>query len=216
MGMLRGQFMNTTMLIGASINLAGLPYTIGYLYKSLFLQILIVSPYNIISYGFLISGMLSSIVYVYKIIYYSCFDYRKGDQDILTLYLQNNTFVSKYFVLFFNFSKYLAFILLYLFSVLFFIVVKYFVLKNYLFIYNGETVYVNNLMFLTKHTNLQRHLVSLYYILFFMTILVLLLVGWRSSFFAFERFSLVFSLLAFVYFLILFSVISAYLSSYFF
>ena len=216
MGMLRSQFMNTTMLIGASINLAGLPYTIGYLYKSLFLQILIVSPYNIISYGFLISGMLSSIVYVYKIIYYSCFDYRKGDQDILTLYLQNNTSVSKYFVLFFNFSKYLAFILLYLFSVLFFIVVKYFVLKNYLFIYNGETVYVNNLMFLTKHTNLQRHLVSLYYTLFFMTILVLLLVGWRSSFFAFERFSLVFSLLAFIYFLILFSAISAYLSSYFF
>jgi NADH-ubiquinone oxidoreductase chain 5 len=177
MGMLRSQFANTAMLIGASINLAGLPYTVGYLYKSLFLQVLMSSPYNIVSYGFLISGMLSSVVYVYKIIYYSCFDYRKGEQDILTLYIQNNTSANKYFVLFFTFSKYLAFILLYLFATFFFIIVKYFVLKNYLFIYNGETVYVNNIMFLAKYTNLQKYLVSIYYTLFLITVLILLLVS---------------------------------------
>ena len=216
MGMLKTQFVNTVMLIGSSINLAGLPYTIGYLYKSLFLQILIVSPYNILSYGFLVSGMLSSVVYVYKIVYYSCFDYRKGDQDILTLYLQNNVSANKYFILFFTLSKYLAFILLYLFSTLFFIIVKYFVLKNYLFIYNGETVYVNNIAFLMSYTELQRHLVSVYYILFFITVLVLLSVSWRSSFFAFEKNLMFFFLSSLIFFLILFSKISFFLVSYFF
>ena len=147
------------------------------MYKSLFLQILIVSPYNIVSYGFLISGMLSSVVYVYKIIYYSCFDYRKGDQDILTLYLQNNVSANKYFISFFTLSKYLAFILLYLFSTFFFVIVKYFVLKNYLFVYNGETTYINNTVFLINYTELQKHLVSVYYILFFVTVLVLLSVS---------------------------------------
>jgi NADH-ubiquinone oxidoreductase chain 5 len=90
MGMNKNQFINIITLTVASINLGGLPFTFGYLYKFLFLNYMVINPINIVGYGLNICGMLSSVVYVYKLIYYSCFDYRKGAYQTLTMLIQNN------------------------------------------------------------------------------------------------------------------------------
>lgn len=90
MGMNKNQLVNIVTLVVASINLGGLPFTFGYLYKYLFLAYLIVSPVNVVGYGLCIIGLQCSIVYVFKIIYYSCFDYRKGPYQILQALIQNN------------------------------------------------------------------------------------------------------------------------------
>jgi NADH-ubiquinone oxidoreductase chain 5 len=90
MGMNKNQIINIITLTVASINLGGLPFTFGYLYKFLLLNYMIINPVNIIGYGLSIIGMLCSVVYVYKIIYYSCFDYRKGFYQTMTMLIQNN------------------------------------------------------------------------------------------------------------------------------
>jgi NADH-ubiquinone oxidoreductase chain 5 len=90
MGMNKNQLVNIITLTVASINLGGLPFTFGYLYKYLFLNYLVISNLNIVSYGLNIVGMLCSVVYVYKLIYYSCFDYRKGPYQLLSSLIQNN------------------------------------------------------------------------------------------------------------------------------
>jgi NADH:ubiquinone oxidoreductase subunit 5 (subunit L)/multisubunit Na+/H+ antiporter MnhA subunit len=175
MGALKTQYINTIMLILSSINLGGLPYTFGYLYKNLFLLLIVSNPVNIVGYGFLVLAMLSSIVYVYKLVYYSCFDFRKGSQDLIILYLQNNINNNKYFITFFTFAKYIAFCIIYIFSFFFFIIVKYYILKNYFFMNYSEGLYTNNLVFLVSYLNLQKHLVSIFYILFVVTLVILLL-----------------------------------------
>jgi NADH-ubiquinone oxidoreductase chain 5 len=81
MGAITNQKLDCLFLIISSINLGGLPFTFGYMYKEMFLNFLIINYFNLLSYGFLIIGMLSSIVYVFKLIYYSCFDIRKGHLD---------------------------------------------------------------------------------------------------------------------------------------
>jgi NADH-ubiquinone oxidoreductase chain 5 len=82
MGMNTNQSLDCICLIISSINLGGLPFTFGYLYKFLFLEFLIINTYNLLSFGFLIIGMLCSVIYVFKLVYYSCFDIRKGFLDI--------------------------------------------------------------------------------------------------------------------------------------
>jgi NADH:ubiquinone oxidoreductase subunit 5 (subunit L)/multisubunit Na+/H+ antiporter MnhA subunit len=90
MGANKSQVFNTIALITSAINLGGLPFTFGYLYKQMFLMHLVICNYNSLGYGFCIMGMLSSVVYVYKLIYYSCFDFQKGSLQTLTLLIQNH------------------------------------------------------------------------------------------------------------------------------
>lgn len=138
MGMNKNQLINIITLTVASINLGGLPFTFGYLYKFLYLSYLIVTPVNIIGYGLNIMGMLCSIIYVYKLIYYSCFDYRKGPYQLLTSLIQNNKNWVK--SLFFNFTivKVIAFSIIYIFACSFFFIIKLYFLKNYVFFFTQE------------------------------------------------------------------------------
>ena len=181
MGMLKNQLVHTVMLIVAAINLGGLPFTYGYLYKYLFLYNLIITPVSYISYGFSIIGMLCGVVYVYKLIYYSCFDYRKGSYPVITLYLQLNKNLFK--KLFFNFTyfKVIAFTIIYLFSIFFYIIIKYYILKNYIIINYSNTFHINEFLYLQNIINSKSYLVSIYYTLFTLVTLILILQNWRGS-----------------------------------
>jgi len=42
--------------------------------------------------GFILIGLLSSFLYIYRIIYYSCYDYLKGRFNVTLLYLSKTKF----------------------------------------------------------------------------------------------------------------------------
>lgn len=200
MGMLKNQLIHTIMLIVAAINLGGLPFTYGYLYKYLFLYNLIITPINIISYGFSIIGMLCGVVYVYKLIYYSCFDYRKGSYPIVILLLQMNKNFSKKFLFNFTFFKFFAFSIIYTFSIFFYIIIKYYILKNYIIFNYSGNISVNEFPFLQNLINSKSYLISIYYILFSIVISILIIQNWRGSSLASFKINLLittFSILAF-------------------
>lgn len=191
MGMGKNQLINIITLIVASINLGGLPFTFGYLYKFLFLNYLIISPINIVSYGLTITGMLCSLVYVYKLIYYSCFDYRKGSFQLIVSLLQNNKKSVKDLLWNFTFAKLAAFFILFCFGSVFFFMVKAYFLKNYFFIFYSGEVTINNYLFISDLILAQSHLISIFYILFTVTLAVLTLQNWRENEFFIERFQLI-------------------------
>lgn len=86
---------DTICLIIAAINLGGLPLTFGYLYKSFFLNVLVQSSVSTLVVALCFVGMLSSIVYVYRLVYYSCFDYQKHSLHLLVKELQDSTQLEK-------------------------------------------------------------------------------------------------------------------------
>lgn len=175
MGALSHQTFDSICLITAGINLGGLPFTFGYLYKYLFLNYLIINSFNLLSYGFLIIGMLCSIIYVFKLIYYSSFDFRKGFLDISTLLLQNNKNNIKNNINTFSYAKTIAFICIYLFSIIFYIVVKLFILKSYLFYYYTPETHVNNYQFLSNIMSTNSYLIKIYYSFYVILIYILFL-----------------------------------------
>ena len=81
------------LLIMCALNLSGLPFSIGYFYKFYFLYIFSYSVINLISLGCLIIGMLSSIVYFFRLTHYVIFDINKG----VELFNFNTILLSKLF-----------------------------------------------------------------------------------------------------------------------
>lgn len=187
MGMNKNQLFNTTLLIFSSINLGGLPFTFGYLYKFLFLQSIIIHPHNLVGFGLNVIGMLVSVVYVYKLIYYSCFDYRKGTYLQFNVYLQNIkvNVKSKFFT--FSGVSVVAFGVLYMFAVIFYFSVKLYFLNNFVFFYYGGILSVNNYKYLISLLNNRMYLISFFYILFSTVILYLILWQSRENFFILEK-----------------------------
>ena len=59
--------------------------------KVFFFKILLIHTISIWSIGFILVGLLSSFLYVYRIIYYSCYDYLKGYFNITLFYLSKTT-----------------------------------------------------------------------------------------------------------------------------
>lgn len=187
MGMNKNQFINIITLTVASINLGGLPFTFGYLYKFLFLNYMLINPVNIVGYGLNIIGMLCSLVYVYKIIYYSSFDFRKGSFQTLIMLLQNNKNFVKKLVFNFTFVKFIAFSIIYVFSCFFFIIIKFYILKHYAFFYYSNDIEVSDYAFLNDLIIIRSHLITIYYILFLTTAVTLILLNWRDNYFLIEK-----------------------------
>lgn len=201
MGNSKYLFLNTIFLIISTINLCGLPYTFGYLYKFLFLQFLIETPCNFFIYGFLYCGMLCSVIYAYKLIYYSCFDINKGFKDQIFEFFITRIIKNKYFFFNSTFLKTIAFFIIYLFSIFFFIIIKFFILKNFLYSYYSSLTFINDFIFLQNHFKLKKHIITIFYIFSNIVIIALILQNWRTNYFIIEKINAIyFFIIFFVFF----------------
>jgi NADH:ubiquinone oxidoreductase subunit 5 (subunit L)/multisubunit Na+/H+ antiporter MnhA subunit len=68
---------DTIFLILCAFNLGGLPFSLGYLYKSMLITSLLNTNITLFILGFCTIGLLTSVVYVYRLVYYSAFDTTK-------------------------------------------------------------------------------------------------------------------------------------------
>ena len=190
MGMVKFQILNILFLIICSTNLGGLPFTVGYMYKELYLTILSVSNFNFISYGFCSIGLLSSVIYTYKLIYYSCFDFRKGYLQTQILYLQNYSELFNGLFLNFTYVKFFAFFIIYLYTIFFFIIIKYYILNLYFFFGHLPNNIFNELKYLSNFVYLKKYLISIFYIFFTIVLLVLVFNSNRGNYFFNQKFDI--------------------------
>lgn len=80
----------TLLLIICAINLGGLPFTLGFFYKKFFLAMLFELTTSYFVLGCCLGGMLTSLIYVYRLIYYVSFDINKQQINPLIKLLQFN------------------------------------------------------------------------------------------------------------------------------
>lgn len=88
----KNYLLDSILLILTSMNLSGLPFTIGYIYKLYFFKLLTDNLLNTFSITLLLFGMLSSIIYFFRIVYYTIFDYLKLTKNSNINYLQQIKF----------------------------------------------------------------------------------------------------------------------------
>lgn len=68
---------DTVFLIICAFNLGGLPFSLGYLYKAMLMSAALNSTTALFTLGLCVVGLLSSVIYVYRLVYYSAFDVAK-------------------------------------------------------------------------------------------------------------------------------------------
>lgn len=216
MGNNHTQIFDTTSLIISTINLGGLPFTFGYLYKQMFITQLSISPFSALSVGFCLIGLLSSIVYVYKLIYYSCFDFRKGFLQTSYLYIQNILTNKISWSFNFTYSKFFSFLIIYLFASLFYTVINFFFIKNYIFFYYSPETITNEYKFFENYFFLRKYIVSIYYTLFFLLSSILVLNSWRTAFFSHDTFEIIINLWGLFIFTFLVNSFTTFINHYLF
>ena len=75
-------------------------------------------------------------------------------------------------------------------DVLFFFIIKFYFFKNYIYIYYGGDVDIINYLFLTDIISSNSYLVTIFYMLFTITVITLALMNWRDNDFIIEKLQL--------------------------
>lgn len=108
----------TILLVLSAFNLGALPLTVGFLYKHVLQLFLLNYPAIVVALPLIFVGMLCSCIYVFRLVFYSIFDFRKGApinqvkkevQFYFKTFNSNSTILSFLFIFFFLvFSFYLS------------------------------------------------------------------------------------------------------------
>ena len=201
-------------LLLCSVNLCGLPLTVGYTYKILFFKVLFVSSYNFLTLGFIFIALLSSVVYFFRLIYYCLFDYYKmlfGINPVILQATKNFRIENRWYKypMFWDskadsrivtFGVWFTLFLLFIFIFYLYTTISYF--NESFFRYDDiltDLYSTSNLhtYFIKKFYKI--HLLY-FYIIYMLILLLLVLVTWRKNIFDFEtKILYIFCIIALIY-----------------
>ena len=129
---------DSVMLILSSMNLAGLPLSIGVNYKTFFFKIMLDGTFHPLTLGLMFIGMLSGAVYFFRLVYYSVFDFYKGPGSVPSISLTNTKYFTHMYLKLVKFNHVLAIFILIFFSLVVVVVGRWLVENNMLYFYNSK------------------------------------------------------------------------------
>jgi len=160
-----------------SVNLGALPFTVGYFYKLLFQTIAINLYLTCIILFFVLVAMLCSIIYVFRLVFYTLFDIQKNNNNVFDSYFNTKFNDEEYsntssLSILFIYSLLILAIYIYFFYFLFY--------KNFL---NFDITLNSDVSIISDY--LKKNTINFYiffYIFFGVIVLVLLKVTCRDEF----------------------------------
>lgn len=165
------------LLVVCSINLGALPFTIGYFYKSLFQTIVINNKLIVIILPLILIAMLTSVIYVFRLVFYSLFDVQKNNNVNYDYYFKTSNNDEEY-----SNSTVLGFV----FILLLFVISLYI---HFLYILFYKNFLPYNLFFNVDYFEIieivQKNTIEYYhffYILFGVVILMIVKINCRKEF----------------------------------
>lgn len=190
---------DTLLFVLSALNLAGLPFSLGILYKSLFFKMLLISNFSYVCLGLLVVGMLGSVVYFFRLIFYTCFDFLKSVKNLSVSSLLSN--LNKLQPLnIVSANNIVAVTLLFFFSAVIVYYFYWFLNVNVLdFGLQTASSQPTSLFFL----NLEKIYITyiiLFYFLYILILLVLLLLFYRANSYAFQLSSITVIMLILIFF----------------
>ena len=194
---------DTAFLIICCFNLAGLPFSFGYLYKGCLLASVLTSNSSIIVIGFCMVGLLSSIVYSYRLVYYSAFDVSKEFFPSIIYELQQKQInVVKYWSLT-SIVQIVAVSIIFFFSIFVYVYFTTYFLSSDIMLDHSPIVLESNSYLSMNSNNFYKNYYELFYTLYLLVFIVLNIVTWRVEYtFMFKLNFLLVSILTTVFFII--------------
>jgi len=185
--------MDAIFLIISASNLGGLPFTLGFLYKQLFFAVNLSSLNFELSFCFCILGMVFSVVYTYRLLYYVLFDVSKYNTSEMYKILQTNPTWDINTFSFSTITQLIGFMILFLFSILSQSIFYY---LNYKFVL-GVDFYDFNSFNIPNSFNISAHYFEsiywVFYCLYAIVVIIIVFICGRSQFEWSSKVTLLFS-----------------------
>lgn len=194
---------DSVLLIFCSMNLAGLPFTIGVTYKNLFLKVFLTGSFDYITISLVFIGLLSGIVYFFRLVYYSVFDFYKGLRTNPSSVIVNSSFITNNILKIVKINHVIAVSLLVVVALIVSIVGNWFVSTNIInfFNYMHNTDYIS-LYIINKYFFYKMYVTYyiFFYSLYFFIFLCLIVFSWRKNYFSIELLTLIiYILISFIF-----------------
>lgn len=173
---------DSVFLIICAINLGGLPWSIGYLYKSVLFISILNSSINLVCFGFIYLALLTGIVYTYRLLFYSIFDVSKEfiNPLILELQIKKNKFIDYFSVT--SVVQIISLSIMFIFSIFISLLfINVFLSHN--FIFNQEIVAIDIDTITWDSLGLHYFLYyELFYNSYLICIIIIMILSWRNSY----------------------------------
>lgn len=173
---------DTVFLIICAFNLGGLPFSLGYLYKSIFIGSILSSKVGLFVLGFSTIGLLCSLVYVYRLVYYSAFDISKEFFPLFIYELQQKQInVTKYWSLT-SIVQIIAVSIILIFTIWVYIYFNSYFLNSDLTLDHTPILLESNLSLMINSNTFFKGYYEIFYSLYVLVFFVIFLVGWRIEY----------------------------------
>lgn len=177
--------LETILFLICGANLGGLPFSFGYYFKAFFFKLMLLNVLSNFSLSLLTIGLLSSLIYFFRLTFYVSFDFYKNVKSLPQMFLTQTTYESSRTIGSTTLTHLVSTVILLSFSVLFVILFSnYYANAPITFIssgLSGSAILVINLAVLYKS----------YYIIFYavytMIFFLIVFVGYRKSIFGVEN-----------------------------
>lgn len=173
---------DTVFLIICAFNLGGLPFSMGYLYKGVLISGMLTSLTGSVVLGFCTIGLLCSVIYSFRLVYYSAFDTSKEFFSILIYELQQKQVnVVKYWSLT-TLVQILAILIILVFTIwIYCFFINYFIASDLIWDHNPLLFSANSS--LSSNTNLfYKNYYEIFYSLYVLVVVVLITISWRVEY----------------------------------
>ena len=173
---------DTIFLIMCASNLGGLPFSLGYLYKTALMSSVLLTPQIKLTLGFVFIGLSTSIVYTYRLIYYSAFDTPKEFFTNLLYDLQqkqNN--ILAYWSLT-TYIQIIAVTLLILFTLWIYIAFYSYFIYSELTLDHTPITISPLLYTLESVESSYKNFYELFYIIYMLIVMVIIVLAWRYEY----------------------------------
>lgn len=173
---------DTVFLIICSFNLGGLPFSLGYLYKSIFIGAILNSKVGFLALGFCMVGLLCSLVYVYRLVYYSAFDVSKEFFPLFIYELQQKQVnVVKHWSLT-SIVQIVAVFIILLFTLWVYVYFTNYFLNSDLILDHAPIILESNVLLSVDSTTFYKHFYELFYTLYIIVFITISVISWRVEY----------------------------------
>lgn len=198
---------DTVLLLLCALNLGGLPFTVGYLYKNVFITSLLMNNNMFLLFGFTLIGLLTGLVYTFRLVFYSAFDTIKELYPSLSIELQikQNNFINQ--ISFTTIIQILATSLILIFSVWIYIYMFNYFFNSYIS-QNWYPFKLNTLNYFSSNIlNLFKFFYEFFYWIYLFIAIILITIVWRIEFTYLYKLNNIIYINIFFYFLVIYSYI---------
>lgn len=200
---------DTALILICCFNLGGLPFSIGYLYKSSLIIALLNTPYYFLILGFCFLALLTGLVYSFRLVYYSCFDITKFFlPSILFMLQQKKINITKYWSLT-TYVQLFASLCLIVFSLCVYVFFYTYVYESQLLLDFSPLKLLDFYNVSNSSSTWYLYFYEFFYNLYLLLFLILYLLSWRVDYtFISKNFVTIYFILGLVFSLIFSNIIS--------